>query len=319
MIFERMHILPQKFIFACSFWIGLTVAIVADAEAVAQKKSVDNSKVADSTTASGEYLLRYRFDSGEVIRTKVVHQASVRTTIEVSSQTAKTISVSVKAWRILDIDEQGQITFEHSVDYVDMKNDITGRETMVYDSRIDEEPPPGFEDVSKRVKIPLTRVVMAASGRVIRREELAAGSTSVSQLTLPLPEQKVSIGQTWMFPDDVLLQLQDGTSRKIKCRQRFELLGVDGQIARIGVTTQILTPIKDFPEIQAKLIQRESDGTIQFDIEAGRVVSQRIDLDRRVTGYPNAKSTMHYRTRFTETLLNDGERTAERSTEKEFE
>ena len=77
--------------------------------------------------------------------------------------------------------------------------------------------------------------------------------------------------------------------------------------------------IKDFPEIQAKLIQRESDGTIQFDIEAGRVVSQRIDLDRRVTGYPNAKSTMHYRTRFTETLLNDGERTAERSTEKEFE
>ena len=53
----------------------------------------------------------------------------------------------------------------------------------------------------------------------------------------------------------------------------------------------------------AQLVQRESNGTVKFDIDAGRVLSQQIDLDRRVVGYPNQASSMHYRTRFTEELL----------------
>ena len=313
--FERIQTLPQKLFFACLFLIVHHATLVADPGVAREKDSTQSAKADPSSDPVPQYLLQYRFEPDEVIRTKVIHQASVRTTIEGSSQTASTVSISVKRWQVVGIDEQGRITFEHSVDYVDMKNEVTGRETVVYDSRTDKEPPPGFEDVAKRVNIPLTRVVMDQSGKVLKREELAAGSTSVSQLAVPLPEKKVSIGQSWSFPDDLVVQLQDGSSRKIKCRQRFELLGVDGGIASIGVATQILTPIKDFPEIQAQLIQRESEGTIQFDMKTGRVVGQLIDLDRRVTGYPNAKSTMHYRTRFTETLLGDGELTAERTLE----
>jgi hypothetical protein len=197
-----------------------------------------------------------------------------------------------------------------------MKNDVTGRETVSYNSRTDNDPPPGFEEVSRRVGVPLTRITMDRSGKILKREDLAVGATPPSQLALPLPEEKIAVGSTWTFPDDIVVQLQNGTSRKIKCRQRFELLAVEKDVASIKVTTQILTPINDYPEIQAQLIQRESEGTIRFDLEAGRVVSQQIDLDRRVTGYPNAKSSMHYRTRFTETLLQDAERTAERSAGK---
>ena len=310
-----MQTLLQKLFFAYICLVVHHVTLAADPEVAPQKDAAQSSKADPSPDTVERYLLQYRFKPGEVIRTKVIHQASVRTTIEGSSQTARTVSISVKRWRVVGIDEQGRITFEHSVDYVDMKNEVTGRETVVYDSRTDKEPPPGFEDVAKRVEIPLTRIVMDPSGRVLKREELAAGSASVSQLAVPLPEGKVSVGQSWSFPDDLVVQLQEGTSRKIKCRQRFELLRVDGGIASIGVATQILTPIKDFPEIQAQLIQRASEGTIQFDMKTGRVVGQRIDLDRRVTGYPNAKSTMHYRTRFTEKLLGDGELTAERALE----
>ena len=258
------------------------------------------------------YLLRYRFGQGDQIRTKVVHQASVRTTIEGTSQTAKTVSVSVKSWKIVDVDPDGRVTFEHAVEFVDMKNDVTGRETVSYDSREDNEPPAGFEDVARRVGIPLTRVVMDETGTLHQRKELAPGAANPTQLVLPLPKDKIAVGSTWTFPDDVVVNLRNGNSRKIKCRQRFELLSVENEIAKISITTQILTPIRDYPEIEAQLVQRESDGIIEFDMHAGRVIAQQIDLDRRVTGYPNAKSSMHYRTRFTETLLSGHARTAQR-------
>ena len=272
----------------------------------------------DATVAKPEkqFLMRYRFAPNEVFRTKVVHQAAVRTTIEGTSQTAKTVSISVKVWRVTDVNETGEITFEHSVDYVDMKNDVSGRESIHYDSRTDETPPSGFEEVAKRVGVPLTRVVMDTTGKVLKREELQAGANGASQLTLPLPEDKVAVGGVWTFPYDTVVNLRNGTTRSIKCRQRFELQEVDDDVATIAVATQVLTPIKDFPEIQAQLIQRESAGTIRFDLTAGKVIGQVIDLDRRLTGYPNAKSTMHYRTRFTEDVVTQEERTAERPPEK---
>ena len=289
-------------------FIGGFRALDADSDA-------DRGAAANTTKGQKDrqqYLLRYRFKPGDRVRTKVVHQASVRTTIEGTSQTAKTVSVSVKVWKIIDVDANGHVTFEHAVEFVDMKNDITGRETVSYDSRKDDEPPAGFEDVARRVGVPLTRVVMDQTGILHQREELATGASAPTQLALPLPAEKISVGSTWTFPDDVVVQLRNGNSRKIKCRQRFELLSVENGIAKISIATQILTPIRDYPEIEAQLVQRESEGVIQFDLKAGRVIAQQIDLDRRVTGYPNAKSSMHYRTRFTETLLADRPRTAQR-------
>ncbi len=294
--------------------VGIVI-FIGGSRALDADSGADTGAAENTTTGQKDrqqYLLRYRFKPGDRVRTKVVHQASVRTTIEGTSQTAKTVSVSVKVWKIIDVDANGHVTFEHAVEFVDMKNDISGRETVSYDSREDAEPPAGFEDVARRVGVPLTRVVMDQTGILHQREELATGASAPTQLALPLPAEKISVGSTWTFPDDVVVQLRNGNSRKIKCRQRFELLSVENGIAKISIATQILTPIRDYPEIEAQLVQRESEGVIQFDLEAGRVIAQQIDLDRRVTGYPNAKSSMHYRTRFTETLLADRPRTAQR-------
>ncbi len=59
------------------------------------------------------------------------------------------------------------------------------------------------------------------------------------------------------------------------------------------------------PAIEAQLIQRLTKGWLKFDIERGRVVSQQLDMDRRVIGFSGAASSMHYLTRFTEELLPD--------------
>lgn len=256
-----------------------------------------------ATAEADKHLLRYQFKPGETLRSKIIHQAQVRTTIEGSSQTASTVSKSTKVWYVNEVDGNGQITFVHSVEHVDMKNEVTGREGIAYDSRSDEEPPTGFEHVAKRIGVPLTRIKMTASGKIVKREELAPEDASEpSQIVLPLPGEPIAVGATWSEPNEFVLPLQDGLTKRIKSRQRFELKEVEHGVAHIHVVTQILTPV-DSPEVRAQLVQRESEGIIRFDIDAGRVIGQTIDLDRHVVGHPNPKSSMHYRTRFTEELL----------------
>lgn len=267
------------------------------------------SSAADEAT---KYELRYKFQPGEVVRTKVLHQAAIRTTIDGTSQTAATVSTSIKVWKIEDVNSEGQITFIHSVDHVKMRNEVSGREDTHYDSLTDKKPPQGFEDVSKRVGVPLTKLTIDNLGTIIKREELAApGPGQGTQLTLPLPKQSVAVGGTWTFPNDMRIRLRSGEIKNIKSQQRYTLESVDGNIAKIKVETQVLTPVRD-PEIEAQIIENETNGTIRFDIAAGRLTGQQVDLDRSVVGYPNAKSSMHYRTRFTEELLKDEQRTAER-------
>jgi len=123
-------------------------------------------------------------------------------------------------------------------------------------------------------------------------------------ITVPLPQDPVAAGATWTLPFDSEVPLPDGTVKKIKTQQKFTLADVRNGIATIEVATQILTPIHD-PAIEALLVQRESHGSVRFDLESGRIIGQQMDLDRRVVGFRGEASSLHYVTQFTEELLSD--------------
>ncbi len=55
--------------------------------------------------------------------------------------------------------------------------------------------------------------------------------------------------------------------------------------------------------MKSQLIQQLSRGEIKFDIDAGRVISKRLDWDENVIGFSGADSNMKYLARFTETLV----------------
>ncbi len=73
-----------------------------------------------STGGEEKHLLRYRFEPGETVRWQVVHLAKIRTTVSGTTQTAETVSKSVKAWKVVDVDNSRTATFEH-VEQVDMQ------------------------------------------------------------------------------------------------------------------------------------------------------------------------------------------------------
>lgn len=258
--------------------------------------------------ASEKYDLKYKFRAGETVRWKVEHRAKIRTTVSGTTQTAETESHSVKLWTIKQLGAKtGNIEFVHSVESILMKQRLSGRQEEVYDSTKDSAPPLAFQEVAKSVGVPLSQVRIDSQGRVIERvnHSSQAGGND-SQIAVPLPEQPIAVGETWSLPTEVELKLDSGAVKKVQTRQQFTLEEVKNGVAVIRTETIILTPVRD-PALEAQLVQRQSAGTIRFDIERGRVLSQELSQDKQVVGFRGEASALNYEARFKETLLSDGD------------
>lgn len=268
---------------------------------------------ADDEAAAEKYLLRYKLKAGESLRWKVVHQATITSTIQGTTQTADTRSESVKVWKINEVTADDEIVFEHLVESVKMSNQLPNRATVEYDSTKDKKPPVGFEDAARAVGVPLTEVRIDRSGKVLRRlqKHIQPGQTGETPIAIPLPDEAVPVGHVWSEPHEIKVTLPGGRTKQVSTRRRFELRSVKSGVARIAVNYQVLTPTRD-PAIEAQLAQRLSGGEVRFDVDAGRIIGQRLEVDKQVLEFSGPGSSMHYKMRFTEELLKPSESVAEK-------
>jgi hypothetical protein len=300
---------------AFAAWAGSLSA----AETVAGKTAAAASQSArggHAAPAQGTYTLRYRFQPGETLRWKVIQRVEMTTTVSGTTQTVSTVAQSVKAWRIQNVGEDGTVTFQNSVESVDLRHKFSGVQEVHYNSQTDKKPPHGFEDAARRVGVPLAQVTMDSRGQIQSRlrnpKVKAAAEENEGPMTVPLPAEAVAVGQTWSLPSELALPLAGGTVKKIKTMQKFKLAGVERGVATIELSTLILTPIHD-PSIEVQLIQRDSSSTIRFDIEAGRLVGQQVDIDKRVVGFRGEASSLHYLGRVNEEALSESSQPATRT------
>jgi hypothetical protein len=265
-----------------------------------------------SESGQGPYLLRYKFHPGETIRWEVTHQALIRTTVSGVSQTAESVSRSVKVWKVLQVQPDGTAILEHMVENVRMWQKLTGRQEVRYDSQTDKDPPPGFQTIAKSIGVPLAKITLSPSGKVLHRQRYISQPQEQpdSPITMPLPAEPVAVGGSWSETLELEVPLETGAVRKVRTKQMFTLQEVRDHIATIEAATQILTPNLP-PEVEAKLIQQASAGTIRFDLHRGRVIEQQIEVDKRVIGFRGEASSLHCMSRFHEKLL-PAEHTARR-------
>jgi len=154
------------------------------------------------------------------------------------------------------------------------------------------------------VGVPLSVVTLNPRGKILRRDlkQSTPGVKHAARVTIPLPKEPVPIGHAWSFPHEVEVPLRSGGIKRVKTLQSFELASVKTGVATIRVATQILSPIRD-PAILSQLVQLKSKGEVKFDVDAGRVLGQQMDVDKHVIGFHTEASSLHYKSRFTEKLL----------------
>ncbi len=277
-------------------WTGLAIVALSAAAGSPETGAQDAAPV--------KYLLRHKFRAGDTLRWKVVQRSTVEATKLGVTQTAESVTVSTKVWKVRKVDSSGAATFEQFVEDVDMWQKTSGRAEARYNSQRDKTPPVGFEGVAKSIGVPLSRIAIDPQGRILARQNLQAKPQVEQQgmVTVPMPDAAVAVGESWRIPFDIDVPYGPGRFQRIKARQSYTLEGVKDGVATIQTCTDILTPIDD-PAIERKLVLRQPSGTIRFDMEAGRVIAQQMDTDKRVVGFSGEASVAHYRTRFTEEAL----------------
>jgi hypothetical protein len=249
-----------------------------------------------------KYELKYKLKRGEVLRYEVEHRASIRSTIEETTQAAQTKTDSVKVWKVNDVLPNGDVEFTNVVESVKMVNQLPDKDPIEYDSTRDKTPPPGFESAAKAVGVPLSVMRITPEGKIVRRtlKIKGQGAEEDAPIVLRLPEEPVAIGDTWDEPFEVQASVEENNTKAIQTRRHHKLVKVESNIAKIQVTYQVLTPIDS--QIEVQLVQRLMEGEVQFDIETGRVLGQQMDIDKRILGFAGPTSSLQYIMRMEEKL-----------------
>jgi hypothetical protein len=279
------------------FAITVTAIGVAEGDEPASGEKSEQTALAQPPGISADpakYDLRYQLSIGDVLRYEVMHSASIRSTIDETTQEAQTKTDSIKLWKVTDVLPNGAIEFMNVVERVHMLNQLPDHDPTEYDSERDESPPAGFEDAAKAVGVPLSVVRMTPRGEVVQRDVKFRhlNVDDDAPIVVRLPDEPVAVGATWDEPFEIQVELTDGTAKPVRTRRHHELAGVKNDIATIEVTYQILSPI-DAP-VEAQLVQRLMSGEAQFNIATGRLVRQQMEIDKRILGFAGPTSSLHY-------------------------
>ncbi|RMF94060.1 MAG: hypothetical protein D6741_12970 [Planctomycetota bacterium] len=258
---------------------------------------------ATPSTAAEKVLLRYKFLPGETVAWDVTHRAAVRTTISGTTQSVETLTRSTKLWQIDEVRGDDTFVLRNFVTHVDMTQRVSGRRELRFSTDDEGTPPPEFQPIAETVDKPLAVITLNARGQIVSRKQLVEhAAQSIGNVTVPLPEEPVGEGDSWVEPMNIELPDTGGRIMRVKAQQKFTLERLQSGIAVIRMQTQILTPIEN-PAMEAKLVQHLLNGTVRFDVDAGRIVAQQLDVDKEIVGFRGDASSFHYATRFEEKLL----------------
>ncbi len=251
--------------------------------------------------AQGEqFQLVYKFEPNQFVHCEVAHKMTIEIKLGEASQTTYNESKSRKHLRVVAVDQHGNAVLEPMIDHVRMTAK-SEQETVVFNSTDGPDKcPPAFQHVLKTIGQPLTRVKVAANGRLLslgNEYVQQKGGNSIHEsdasrnFLVVFPEKPVRIGAAWHDDINVPVEVSAKLKRQITLRRTYRLMAVKDSIAIIGLKTAVLEPIRD-PQIKAQLIQRAPVGTIRFDIQMGQIASWESNIDKVVVGAFGLNSSM---------------------------
>jgi len=292
-----------------------------DAPAAAQASDDAGAKPAE------KHKLAFKFRPGQIVRQEITHESEITTHKNQDTETARNSSRSKRHFKVAAVDDQtGEGDLEWTIDWVHMTAsfqtaDGTKTRPVEFQSNDPKKHPEQFNHILASVGRPLAIIRFGQNGAPVR---VVTGSvpqastglngetkeTSGSPLTdgsleaylIPLPEQPVSVGESWKDRFDVLVRDDMKNRSKIIIQRVYKLSEIKDGRAIIELRTAILTPVNN-GAIAAQLIQREITGKIVFDIERGLIVSRETVVDNTVVNAVGANSSMRALSKYHEKLV----------------
>lgn len=267
-----------------------------------------------SNAADEGYLLRYQLQPGQELTYRVVHSAKTKVKINDTEEASQVHTTSVRSLAVEEVNDEGVTTFAHRIDSVVMTQQAGDQPEIRWDSSSDAEPPAQFRGVAGKIGQVIDTIQINERGQVLERTGKDASSLGMGEIALPLPENRIQVGEKWSLPREIRVKDEAGTLKVIKIRELYTLEKVQADVATISVRSEPLTPISD-QNMQSQLVQQLSKGTIQFHLSGGYVMNRRLDWQDNVVGFQGPASNMEYNARLTEELTNQTLQSAKRASE----
>lgn len=258
---------------------------------------------AQHQTDNQSYLLRYRLNPGETHRWKVTHFFKTDTSLGGASETTASRNISINCWKVVDVDSDGNITFEQIVEQISMWRKIDDKEPLSWSSESNDKVPDEYQNTASMVGKTQSTYTITPSGKLEqRRSKFRNTDLGIGQSVIEFPDKPIQVGHVWHVYGTAKGKFKSGEYKNVKTRQRYQLIRVENGIASISFDTQLLTPVEN-PTIKSQLMQKMSRGSIKFDIENGKLVGRDIDWQSTVQGFEGADSIINYNARYNEVAV----------------
>lgn len=268
---------------------------------------------------SAAYTLKYQFPEGESLHYLLREKSNIHQQYQGGEQKSENDSSLEKHYRVVETREDGSAVLEVVTDYVKLKYSFADAEPVEYDSRSDEEPPEPLKSLRNKVGKPVARAEFSVSGQLLSLTELSEGSVPVDSedlgrknFLIELPQDPIAVGGTWKQSYSIELLVAPRLNRKFTISHLYKLQKVEEGVAEISFSS-IITPRLVAPDLRAKLIQDLPSGTILFDLDAGRIVSQVRRVDRTELGVGGPKTALTINSLKVEKLIDSTQSVSQKS------
>lgn len=246
---------------------------------------------------------RFQWQKGQALVYKIKHVTSVVEVVDNTKNESQSALDLVNRWHVDEVDEKGLATLTLTLTAMRNEQKRANGETLLFDSAdLDKSTPELREQMKKYIGQTLAILRVDRNGRV---HEVKQGSASTFEAELPFvivfPEAKPAAGQAWRRPYNVVLDPPFGTGEKYKAEQRFACTKIESGKASLTLATEFKTRPDNARE-QLPLLQKDVKGDIVFDINAGRLISARLVIDKTVENHQGKGSSYHFKSDYSRVL-----------------
>ena len=293
-------------VLAVAAWFGgVSARLHAEGPDAAKAPEAKPAATPNSDATPARYRLAYKFRQEESVFYEVSTEMTVVTRYMEDKEEAHNKTEARKHFRVIKVHPDGSADLELVIDWVQMSAKMAADDPGVeFDSAKPESHRKKFDHILKAIGKPQAIMQFEPTGKCVKvhhEEQNAAisdlpkssqvsGDSHQTFLDI-LPDQDLAVGGTWFDRFELMVTVDKNLKKSIKLKRIYKLESVEDGIARISLSTVIISPVTE-PSISAQLIQRETSGMIEFDIEKGVVLSRHTSCDKEVVAPFGAGTAM---------------------------
>jgi hypothetical protein len=257
-----------------------------------------------SAPLSAQSAGRWKWQAGQVLTYRVEQSTTAADIVNNAKVETSNLMQLTKRWQVTGVDSSGVATLQLSLLTLKIETTSPSGEVIRFDSTDPEKSTPQMrEQLSRFVGTTLAVLRVDGLGRVVEVKESNFGPASRYDAEPPfvgiLPTTTPREGLTWDRPYNITVEPPQGTGEKFPAVQHY----LCKSIANNGLTVKLTTELKAQPAAPGDcvpLLQKQPEGEFVFDLQAGRLQSANLRIDKTLQGHQGAGSTHRFQSTFKE-------------------